>query len=157
MKALKHIAAACAAVILISSCSIFRIASNASTVGSGTGSALSALYKIFKTAGSLDLSDLTTLINLGKILVGANSLNGATEFFTDEFTNGLISNSSNLINSSNAPAVINALKSMSAIDTSVLMKAATDASDGKATQITNSTQGAAQTLSALNGIFNLLD
>jgi hypothetical protein len=158
MKLFKHIAAACATVVLLSSCSILNgtSSSDATSTGSNTGSALSALYKIILAGGTLDLSDLSTLINLGKILIGANSLTNASNSFVDQFTSGLISGSSNLVNSSNASAVVNGLKSLASIDTSVLATAAADAAAGKSFQVNSSTQGVSSTLSALNGIFNLL-
>lgn len=158
MKLFKHIAAACATVVLLSSCSILNGTSStdATSTGSNTGSALSSLYKIILAGGNLDLSDLTTLINLGKVLMGANSLTNASNAFVDQFTSGLISGSSNLVNSSNASAVVNGLKSLASIDTSALASAAADAAAGKAFQVNSSTQSVSSTLSALNGIFNLL-
>ena len=158
MKALKHIAAACAAVLLLSSCSILNgsSSSDATSTGSSTGTALSALYKIIMAGGSLDLSDLSTLINLGKILVGANSLTNASNSFVDQFTSGLISGSSNLVNTANAAAVVNGLKSLASTDTSALAAAAADAAAGKSFQVSSSTPGVSSTLSSLNGIFNLL-
>ena len=159
MKALKHIAAAFATVVLLSSCSILSgtsSSSDAASTGSSTGSALSALYKIIMAGGNLDLSDLGTLINLGKILIGANSLTNASNTFVDQFTSGLISGSSNLVNSSNASAVINGLKSLASIDTSALATAAANAAAGKSFQVNSSTPGVSSTLSSLNSIFNLL-
>ena len=158
MKLFKHIAAACATVVLLSSCSILNgtSSSDAASTGSNTGSALSSLYKIILAGGSLDLSDLSTLINLGKILIGANSLTNASNSFVDQFTSGLISGSSNLVNSSNASAVVNGLKSLASIDTSVLATAAADAAAGKSFQVNSSTPGVSSTMSSLNSIFNLL-
>ena len=158
MKLFKHIAAACATVVLLSSCSILNgtSSSDAASTGSNTGSALSSLYKIILAGGSLDLSDLSTLINLGKILIGANSLTNASNSFVDQFTSGLISGSSNLVNSSNASAVVNGLKSLASIDTSVLATAAADAAAGKSFQVSSSTPGVSSTMSSLNSIFNLL-
>ena len=158
MKLFKHIAAACATVVLLSSCSILNgtSSSNAASTGSNTGSALSALYKIIMAGGTLDLSDLSTLINLGKILVGANSLTNASSSFVDQFTSGLISGSSNLVNTANASAVVNSLKSLASQDTSALAAAATAAASGKNPQVSASTQGVSSTLSTLSSICKLL-
>ena len=160
MKLFKHIAVACAAVILFSSCSVLTgsasSSNDATTTGSNTGSALSALYKIIMAGGTLDLSDLSTLINLGKILVGANSLTNASNSFVDQFTSGLISGSSNLVNTANASAVVNSLKSLASQDTSALAAAATAAASGKNPQVSASTQGVSSTLSTLSSICKLL-
>jgi hypothetical protein len=157
MKLFKCLAVASASLILLSSCSVLKgVASSATTAGNNTGTALSALYKIILGGGTLDLSDLSTLINLGKILTGANSLADASTSFVDQFASGLISGSSNLVNSSNASAVINGLKGLANIDTSAIMSAAAAAATGVTPNISNSTEGVSSTLSALNGIFNLL-
>ncbi|MBR0300475.1 MAG: hypothetical protein IJQ93_09190 [Bacteroidales bacterium] len=157
MKLLKTLAASAAAILLLSSCSVLKnTASSALSTGTSTGSALSSLYQIFKSSGSIDLSNVTNIINLGKILTGASSLTDATSAFTDSFTSGLISGSSNLVNSSNAASVISALKSLSNVDTSAITAAAAAAAAGSATQLTTSTAGVSSTLSSLNSIFSLL-
>ena len=157
MKHFKRIVVAVSAVILISSCSILQnVASSGRSTGSSTGTALAAIYNIFKATGGIDLSNLTTLINLGKILTGANALTGATQSFTDDFAAGLISGSSNLVNNANVASVLNGLKSLSSIDTSVLSAAAQSAYAGTAVPVSASNAGVSQTLSALNGIFSQL-
>ena len=158
MKLFKCLAVASAAAILLSSCSILKgNSSDASSSGITTGSALAALYKIFKSTGTIDLSNLTNIINLGKILTGAGTLADATNSFTDQFVTGLINGSSNLVNNANAGSVVNALKALSNIDTSAITAAATAAANGTATQLSNSTAGVASTLSSLTNIFNLLN
>lgn len=44
----------------------------------------------------LDLGDLTNLINLGQILIGANSLTNASQAYTDSFASGLLSGKTNM-------------------------------------------------------------
>ena len=110
MKTLKHLVAAVAALSILTSCSVLKgLTSSAASAGSNTGSAIAAIYNIFKSTGGIDLNNITTLINLGKILSGAQSLTGATEAFTSDFTSGLISGSSNLVNSANVASVLAAL------------------------------------------------
>jgi len=157
MSIFKTLAASAAAILLLSSCSILKnTASNALSAGTSTGSALSSIYQVFKSSGAIDLSNVTNIVNLGKILTGASSLTDATEKFTDSFTSGLISGSSNLVNSTNAASVISALKSLSNVDTSAITAAAAAAAAGSSTQLTTSTEGVSSTLSSLNTIFNLL-
>ena len=158
MKVFKRLAAASAAVILLSSCSVIKsVTSDASSTGISTGSALATLYQIFRSTGSIDLSNLANIINIGKILTGASSLTDATSSFTDQFISGLMSGSSNLVNNSNANGVMNALKMLSNIDTSAITSAAAAAANGTATQLNNSMAGVASTMSTLTSIFDLLD
>lgn len=160
MKALKHIAAACAAVLLITSCSILQgVGSNnsASSTGTNTGSAIAALYQILKATGTIDLSNLTNLINLGKILTGANALTGATTAFTDDFASGLIKGSSNLVNSSNVAKVLTGLQSLSSLDTSALSTAASFAATGSEPEISASSKGVSTTMSAITSLLSGLE
>lgn len=158
MRLLKYLTAAVISLSLLSSCSVIKnVAANALSTGTNTGSAISALYKVLRTAGSIDLSNVTNLINLGKILTGANSVTNANTSFLDQFTNGLISGSTGLITNSNASGVINGLRTLASLDTSAITRAAAAATAGTATtQITNSTPGVSATLSQLNSIFSLL-
>lgn len=161
MKALKRIAAACAAVLLLTSCSILQgVGSNknsASSTGTNTGSAIAALYQILKATGTIDLSNLTNLINLGKILTGANALTGATTAFTDEFASGLIKGSSNLVNGSNVAKVLTGLQSLSSIDTSALSTAASFAATGSEPEISTSTKGVSTAMSAITSLLSGLE
>ena len=161
MKTLKRIAAACAAVLLLTSCSILQsVGSNnnsATSTGTNTGSAIAALYQILKATGTIDLSNLTNLINLGKILTGANALTGATTAFTDEFASGLIKGSSNLVNGSNVAKVLTGLQSLSSIDTSALSSAASFAATGAEPEISNSTKGVSTAMSAITSLLSGLE
>ena len=162
MKALKRIAAACAAVLLLTSCSLLTGAgssagNNANTTGSNTGSAIAALYQILKATGTIDLSNLTNLINLGKILPGANALTGATTAFTDDFASGLIKGSQNLVNSSNVAKVLTGLQSLTTIDTSALSTAASFAATGSEPEISNSTKGVSTAMSAITKLLSGLE
>ena len=124
MKLIKRIAVGIASLVMISSCSILQSVGNASTAGSNTGSALSAIYNVLKAAGGIDLSNITNIINIGKILTGAGALSNATQSYTDEFANALISGSNNLVNSANVSKVISGLKALNSIDTSAFSDSA---------------------------------
>ena len=154
MKLFKHIAAATAALMLLTSCSVLKsVASSALSAGSSTGTAISALYNIFKLTGGIDLSNLTNIINLGKILTGAN----ATTAYTDDFASGLISGSSNLVNADNVASVLSTLKALTNIDTSAITNAASSyAATGTATPVSASNAGASETVSALTSLFKTL-
>ena len=157
MKILKRLAAAVAVIAVLSSCSVIKnVANTASTYGLNTGSGLSALYKVLQATGAIDLSNVTNLINLGKILTGANSLTGASSSFLDAFSSGLINGSNRLVNNSNLSGVLGGLRALANIDTSAITNASTVATKGDtAPQLTNSTAGVAPTLSELNSIFSL--
>ena len=156
-KFFKRFAAVATLAAMLTSCSLLKgAASGASSTGSSTGSALSALYTVLKSTGGLDLSNITNLLNLGKILTGAKSLADASGSFTEQFTSGLIEGSSNLVNSANAGSVIQGLKSLAGIDTSALTEAASQASKGLVPQVSQKTEGVAETLGALQSIFNLM-
>ena len=158
MKLFKCLAVASAAVILLSSCSIIKSATaDAMSTGSNTGSALSTLYKILKSTGTLDLSDLTTLINIGKVLLGANTLTDATQAFSDQFATGLISGSSSIINNSNVSGIMNGLKSLANIDTSVLTQAAAAAANGNSFQVNTANAGVSATVDSLTSILQLMN
>ena len=118
MKLFKRIVLGVSALLLVSSCSILQTVGNATTAGSNTGSALSAIYNVIRAAGGIDLSNLTNIINIGKILTGAGALSNATQSYTDEFASALISGSNNLVNSGNVSKVITGLKALNNIDTS---------------------------------------
>ncbi len=157
MKVFKRIVAALVALSLLSSCSILKtLATSALSLGTNTGSAISGIYNVLKKAGSIDLSDITTLINIGKILTGARSLTDATPTFLDDFSTGLIEGSSQLVNGSNVAAVLNGLKALTKVDTSTLNAAATKALAGTPTQVSTSSAGVNETLAAIKNIVQSL-
>ena len=158
MRLIKYLIAALISLSLLSSCSVIKgVAANALANGSNTGSAISTLYRVLQSTGSIDLSNVTNLINLGKILTGANTVSNATANILQPFTQGLIKGSTGLITNSNASSVISGLQTLANLDTSAITRAATAAATGAATSaITNNTPGVSATLSQLNSIFNLL-
>lgn len=157
MKALKYIATGIATIMLLSSCSVVKnLTSDATGTGTNTGTALASLYQIFQSTGMLDLNNLANIINIGKVLLGANALTGATDAFTTDFTSGLIEGSSKLINSGNVQSVLTALKGLSKLDTSALTQAANAATQGLPTQLSASSPDVASTLSQLTTIFKAM-
>lgn len=156
-KSLKRFVAICVMLTMLSSCGILnQTASQGTTLGNATGSALSSIIQILKATGALDLSNLGNIINLGQILTGASSLQDATTAYTNDFASGLIAGSANMVNSSNVNAVMNALKSLANTNTTAIQTAATNAYAGQPAQLSNSTAGMTETLAVLNTISNLV-
>ena len=158
MKLLKRIAAGCAALMLLSSCSVLSgLASSGSSVGSSTGSAISAIYNILKATGGIDLSNLANIINIGQILTGANTLTNATASYTNDFAQGLISGSSNLVNAGNVSTVLSSLKSLANIDTSAFTQAAATKGYASTTPaLSTSDKNVDATVKALTGLLGAL-
>ena len=157
MKMFKRIAVACAALMLLTSCSILKnVASNAVSTGSNTGAGLAAIYNVLKATGGIDLSNLANIINIGKILTGANALTDATSDFTNDFITGLIKGSSNLVNNTNASSVISGLQALSKLDTSALSTAAAAAAAGQSADVSTSPDGIAATVNVLKSIVDAL-
>ena len=157
MKLFKRIVLGVSALLMVSSCSILSgVANSASSVGASTGSALSAIYSVIKAAGGIDLSNLTNIINIGKILTGANSLTNATQSFTDEFVSALISNSNNLVNSSNVASVLAGLKSLNNLNTTAFSPAATKAYSNGTQQIQKNDKDVNATVDAITKLLGAL-
>ena len=156
MKLFKRIVAGVAALSLLTSCSLLQGVSSAASTGSSTGTALAAIYNVLKSTGGIDLSSLANLINIGQILTGANSLTNATASFTDEFTQGLIQGSNNLVTSANASKVISGLKALSSIDTSTLSKASSKAYAGTPTTVSTSDKNVDATMKAITSLLGSL-
>ena len=157
MKLFKRIAAAFVAISLLSSCSILSgLTQSATQQGNTTGSALAAIFNVLKTNGNIDLSDLMNVINIGKILTGANSLTNATQSFTDEFVTGLMNGSGNLVNSSNVAAVLGGLKALNNIDQSVFTGPSAKAYANGSRAVPTTDEGVAATMGALNSLLSVL-
>ena len=165
MKASKHIAAALAAILLLTSCSVLgglssNTGMNAGTTtastGSTTGSALAAIFNVLKNTGTIDLGNLTNLINLGQILMGANSLTNATQAYTAQFTQDLINGSNKLINNTNVNDVMAGLKKLASTDNSALNKATTAAFAGNLTPVSTSNKNVKTSVDAVTAIVNAM-
>ncbi len=157
MKLFKHLVAAAAALVLLSSCSMLGGSTkDPAATGNSTGSALKDLYTILKNTGLIDLGNLGNLIDLGTILTGANALANAGNAYADQFADALIAGSQNLINSSNVAGVLAGLKGLANIETSNIQRSAATALAGNPTSLNNDSPGVASALSALNAIFSAL-
>lgn len=165
MKTLKHIAAALVALSLVTSCSLLgnlgsgSSASSTNTsasTGANTGSALATIFNVLKSTGSLDLGNLTNLINLGQILIGANSLTDAGQAYTQQFAAGLIQGSRNLINNNNVNQVIDGLKNLAGTDTSALTKATTAAFAGNLVPVSKSDKNVQSNMAAIDAIMKAM-
>ena len=156
MKLMKRIAVGLASLLLLTSCSILQKAASASSLGGNTGSAISAIYNVLKAAGGIDLSNLTNIINIGKILTGAGALSNATQAFTDEFSQALINGSNNLVNNGNVAKVLSGLKALNNIDTSAFSEAATKAYANGTQQIQQNDANVNATVKAITSLLGAL-
>ena len=153
---MKRIAVGVASLLLVSSCSILQSVGSASTTGSNTGSALSAIYQVIKAAGGIDLSNISNIINIGKILTGAGALSNASESYTDEFAKSLISSSNNLVNSGNVSKVLSGLKALNSIDTSAFSESALKSYSNGTQQIQKNDKDVTATVDAITKLLGAL-
>lgn len=156
MKLMKRIAVGLASLLLLTSCSILQKAASASSLGGNTGTALSAIYNVLKSAGGIDLSNLTNIINIGKILTGAGTLANATQAFTDDFASALITGSNNLVNNGNVAKVLTGLKALNNLDTSAFSDAATKAYANGSQQIQKNDAAVNATVKAITSLLGNL-
>ena len=107
--------------------------------------------------GGIDLSNLANIINIGQILTGANTLTNATASYTNDFAQGLISGSSNLVNAGNVSTVLSSLKSLANIDTSAFTQAAATKGYASTTPaLSTSDKNVDATVKALTGLLGAL-
>ena len=156
MKLMKRIAVGLASLLLLTSCSILQKAASATSLGGNTGSAISAIYNVLKAAGGIDLSTLTNIINIGKVLTGAGALSNATQAFTDEFSQALINGSNNLVNNGNVAKVLSGLKALNNIDTSAFSESATKAYANGTQQVPKNDANVNATVKAITSLLGAL-
>ena len=157
MKLMKRIIAGVASLLLLSSCSILQnVASNATSVGTSTGTAIAAIYNVIKAAGGIDLSNLTNIINIGKILTGASTLTNATQSFTDDFATALINGSENLVNTGNVASVLTGLKALNDLNTTAFSDSATKAYANGTQQIQKNDKDVNATVNAITKLLGTL-
>ena len=142
MKLMKRIAVGLASLLLLTSCSILQKAASATSLGGNTGSAISAIYNVLKAAGGIDLSNLTNIINIGKILTGAGALSNATQAFT--------------VNNGNVAKVLSGLKALNNIDTSAFSESATKAYANGTQQIQQNDANVNATVKAITSLLGAL-
>ena len=156
MKLFNRIVLGVSALMMVSSCSVLQGLGNATTAGTNTGTALSAIYNVLKAAGGIDLSNLTNIINIGKILTGAGALSGATQSFTDEFASALIQGSNNLVNSGNVSKVISGLQALNNLDTSAFSDSAIKSYSNNTQQIQKNDKDVNATVDAITKLLGSL-
>ena len=156
MKLFKRIVLGVSALLMVSSCSVLQGLGNATTAGTNTGTALSAIYNVLKAAGGIDLSNITNIINIGKILTGAGALSGATQSFTDEFASALIQGSNNLVNSGNVSKVISGLQALNNLDTSAFSDSAIKSYSNNTQQIQKNDKDVNATVDAITKLLGTL-
>ena len=156
MKLFKRIVLGVSALLMVSSCSVLQGLGNATTAGTNTGTALSAIYNVLKAAGGIDLSNITNIINIGKILTGAGALSGATQSFTDEFASALIQGSNNLVNSGNVSKVISGLQALNNLDTSAFSDSAIKSYSNNTQQIQKNDKDVNATVNAITKLLGSL-
>lgn len=168
MKTLKQILAAVVALSLFTSCGILGLGGNtnsgttatttntSTSTGINTGSALVSILNVLLNSGAIDLGNLTNLINLGQILVGANSLTNADQTYTQQFADGLIQGSHNKINKSNVDTVLAGLTQLAGMDTSVLSKSTSAAFAGNLVPANSSNKDVKANMSAINDILKAM-
>ena len=157
MKLMKRIIAGVASLLLLPSCSILQnVASNATSVGTSTGTAIAAIYNVIKAAGGIDLSNLTNIINIGKILTGASTLTNATQSFTDDFATALINGSENLVNTGNVASVLTGLKALNDLNTTAFSDSATKAYANGTQQIQKNDKDVNATVNAITKLLGSL-
>lgn len=163
MKIFSRILAGILAFCIISSCGILKNASgDGLSSGLQTGLALLNIYNTIKqnkqvqqaqtqaaqqqatttATKGLDLSNAGNLLNIAQILTGAGTLQNATPTYTNQFSDGLIQGSSNLVNQNNVSNVLGSLLNLNKIDTSSILSAAVSAA---ANQASNAATKAAET------------
>lgn len=164
MRIFKFIAAALISLSLCTSCGLLGSQSTGTTAGTtqtastglNTGSALSTILGVLLNSGSIDLGNLTNLINLGQILLGANSLVDATPEYTTQFASDLIKGSNKKVNKGNVDAVMQGLRNLAGSDTSALTKATTAAFAGNLVPVTLSDKGVKDNMAELDSILKLM-
>ena len=106
-------------------------APTASSQAQSVGASLKTLYSNYKTNETLDITDLSTLIDMKTVVAGAQSYktNSTDPDYYKSFASGIINGSDNLVNSDNVTSVLSSLKGVaestsSSIDTEATPTAA---------------------------------
>lgn len=124
--------------------------SEAYTNGQGAGTALKNLYTQYKSAGKIDMSNLSNIASVLTLTESCKTLKGAVKgsgTYTD-FSKGLIANSANLVTTANSETVMESLtSSLSNIDTSSLSNAVSKG--------TTTVENASSIANSVSNIFSL--
>lgn len=149
---------------------------SASANGQASGAALKSLYAQYKTDGKVDMKNLNNIMNVVALANGIQGLKGQTDksAFYKDFAAGLILGSNNLVTNKNSSAVTgllgtlanNNLSALTGLATGAVNNAANNAASAAATaagnaattlsNISEKTEGVANTISTLSTIFGML-
>lgn len=128
---LSKIIAAAAILLTMSSCSVLgSLSGNNQSVsltnGIKVGSALLNLYNQYKSTGTINMTNLSSINDVANLVSGIKNIkdNTNTETSLADYAQGLINGSSNLINANNAAGVISGLTNLSNTDLSGTSNAA---------------------------------
>jgi len=178
MKLISRILLGIFALSIVTSCSLLKnMSANGTQNGLSTGLALLQLYSAIKQAqnqntaaatpvvntNTLDLGNMGNLLNILQLFSGANSLQNATPAYTNQFSNGLISGSSNLVNNNNVGSILSGLMALNNVNSSAFSNAAqtaatqTKASDASsAVTVNTQDKNVTETMSLLSTLFGAL-
>lgn len=122
MKNKLNLLAICVIAFSIVGCStLFNSSSNsvATSAGASCGKAISNLYKEYKKENKVDVTNTNTLTYIIQIAAARNVLkeNKNDAAFVSAFALGLVSGSNNLITNATSNNVINAMLSLSSLNT----------------------------------------
>lgn len=124
--------------------------SQAYTSGQGFGTALTALYRQYKTDGKVDFSNTNNLLNMASLATYGLQIKGQskTSDFYKQFASGIISGSSNLVTNN---TVGNIISSVTNLDLSSISNAISNNGTSSNTTLTNTAA------TALVNVFSLLN
>lgn len=166
---IKSIILALVAMVTFASCSVLGGMtggnSEASKSGNASGVALRNLYTTYQSTGKIDMTNISTMMQMASLVNGVQSLKTTTDksaFYAD-FLNGLITGSNNLVNKNNSTNVMGALTTMSNLDLSAITNAAANNNSaatstgvlGTAANIAAASESVSSAVSSLNSIFSL--
>lgn len=149
---IKAILAVLLSALILSSCgsSSKLMDSTDFSNGSIAGSVLSKFFTEYSQTGSIDFSKAQNILNVSSLVPALSSLKGDVSNQTSkDYSNGLISGSTNLVNNSNVQGVLNALITLGNFD---FTKATNDMQRGK----TSTSSNVADLTSGVINILSLL-
>ena len=163
-KILSAIAALTIVAVMTTSCGLLGNSAsnaNASTSGSTTGNALTALLAQYLKDGKLDTSNLSNLINLATLASSIQNLKGklGNSSILSDFAAGLVKGSNNQISETNSSTITNILAQLANnVDLSslaALLTRAGEVTEEEAAQVAK-TEAVTASASALDNVFKLM-
>ncbi|MBO7261201.1 MAG: hypothetical protein J6U97_06935 [Bacteroidaceae bacterium] len=166
---IKSIILALVAMLTFASCGVLGSSvagnSDASKSGHSSGVALRNLYSSYKESGKLDMTNISTMLQMASLVNGVQELKSTSDkssFYAD-FASGLILGSNNLVNKSNSDNVMSTLTTLSNLDLSAITNAASNNTTvatatgalGTAANIAAASESVSTAVSSLGTIFSL--